>query len=38
MLFLPLGGLVADRGNARRLLLRYHLLYAVPPLVLAAVL
>ena len=38
ILFLPLGGLVADRGNARRLLLRYHLLYAVPPLVLAAVL
>lgn len=35
MLFLPLGGLVADRGNARRLLLRYHFLYAVPPLVLA---
>ena len=38
ILFLPLGGLVADRGNARRLLLRYHLLYAVPPLVLAGVL
>ena len=38
ILFLPLGGLVADRGNARRLLLRYHFLYAVPPLVLAAVL
>ena len=38
ILFLPLGGLVADRGNARRLLLRYHVLYAVPPLVLAAVL
>ncbi|HLG47899.1 MAG TPA: MFS transporter [Reyranella sp.] len=37
ILFLPLGGLVADRGNARRLLLRYHFLYAVPPLVLAAV-
>ena len=36
ILFLPLGGLVADRGNPRRLLLRYHLLYAVPPLVLAA--
>ena len=31
LLFLPLGGLVADRGNPRRLLLRYHLLYAVPP-------
>jgi hypothetical protein len=38
ILFLPLGGLVADRGNARRLLLRYHFLYAVPPLVLAGVL
>ena len=38
ILFLPLGGLVADRGNARRLLLRYHFLYAVPPLVLAAML
>lgn len=38
ILFLPLGGLVADRGNARRLLLRYHFFYAVPPLVLAAML
>ncbi|WP_428664249.1 MFS transporter [Reyranella sp.] len=38
ILFLPMGGLVADRGNARRLLLLYHLLYAVPPLVLGAVL
>ncbi len=38
ILFLPLGGLVADRGNARRLLFRYHFLYAVPPLVLAGVL
>lgn len=38
ILFLPLGGLVADRGNPRRLLLRYHFLYAVPPLVLAGVL
>jgi MFS family permease len=37
ILFLPLGGLVADRGNARRLLLRYHFFYAVPPLVLAGV-
>ena len=36
LLFLPLGGLVADRGNARALLLRYHLLYALPPLALAA--
>src|SRR6478736_1586335 len=38
ILFLPLGGLVADRGNARRLLLLYHFLYALPPLVLAGVL
>lgn len=38
LLFLPLGGLMADRGNARRLLLRYHLLYAMPPLALALVL
>jgi MFS family permease len=38
LLFLPLGGLVADRGNARALLLRYHLLYALPPLALALVL
>src|SRR3954454_6097165 len=37
ILFLPLGGLVADRGNARRLLLRYHFLYALPPLALAGV-
>ena len=38
ILFLPMGGLAADRGNARRLLLLYHLLYAVPPLALGAVL
>jgi MFS family permease len=38
LLFLALGGLVADRGNPRRLLLRYHLLYAAPPLALALVL
>lgn len=38
LLFLPLGGLVADRGNPRRLLLRYHVLYAVPPLALALLL
>ena len=38
ILFLPLGGMVADRGDARRLLLRYHILYAVPPVVLAGVL
>jgi MFS family permease len=38
LLFLPLGGLVADRGNPRRLLLRYHMLYAAPPLALGIVL
>ena len=38
LLFLPLGGLVADRGNPRRLLLLYHMLYAAPPLALAALL
>jgi MFS family permease len=38
LLFLPLGGLIADRGNPRRLLLRYHVLYAAPPLALAIVL
>ena len=37
LLFLPLGGLVADRGNPRRLLIRYHLAYAVPPFVLALI-
>ena len=38
LLFLPLGGLVADRGNPRRLLMAYHLLYALPPLMLLLVL
>ncbi len=38
LLFLPLGGLAADRGNPRRLLMRYHILYALPPLVLGVVL
>jgi MFS family permease len=38
ILFLPMGGLVADRGNPRLLLLRYHVLYALPPLVLAVIL
>lgn len=38
LLFLPLGGLVADRGNPRRLLLLYHVVYALPPLLLAAIL
>ncbi|WP_271597759.1 MFS transporter [Bradyrhizobium sp. CCBAU 45384] len=35
LLFLPLGGLVADRGNPRRLLALYHIIYALPPLALA---
>lgn len=38
LLFLPLGGLAADRGNPRRLLMRYHVLYALPPVVLGVVL
>jgi MFS family permease len=38
ILFLPLGGPVADRGNPRRLLMLYHVVYALPPLVLAFVL
>ena len=38
LLFLPLGGSVADHGNPRRLLLCYHVIYAAPPLVLALVL
>jgi MFS family permease len=38
ILFMPLGGLVADRGNQRRLLMRYHVIYALPPLVLAGIL
>lgn len=38
LLFLPLGGLAADRGDPKKLLLRYHVLYAIPPLVLAGIL
>ena len=38
ILLMPLGGLIADRGNPRRLLIRYHLIYALPPFALAAVL
>lgn len=38
LLFLPLGGMVADRGNPRQLLLAYHMLYAAPPLALALLL
>ncbi|MGE0152381.1 MAG: MFS transporter [Reyranellaceae bacterium] len=36
ILFILLGGAVADRNDGRQLLIRYHLLSAVPPLVLAA--
>ena len=35
--FMLLGGAVADRGDCRRLLLRYHLLAALPPLALASI-
>lgn len=35
LFFMLVGGGVADRGDLRRLLLRYHLIAAVPPLVLA---
>lgn len=38
LFFILLGGAVADRNDARDLLLRYHLMAAVPPVVLAAVL
>lgn len=37
ILFMLLGGAVADRADCRRLLIRYHLLGALPPLVLAAI-
>ena len=37
IVFMLLGGAVADRADCRRLLLRYHLLAALPPLVLAGV-
>lgn len=37
ILFILLGGAVADRNDGRRLLIRYHLLCAVPPLALAGV-
>ncbi len=36
ILFMMLGGAVADRADVRRLLVRGHLLVAVPPLLLAA--
>src|SRR5262245_45092871 len=36
ILFMILGGAVADRADVRRLLVRGHLLVAMPPLLLAA--
>src|SRR5512145_922911 len=36
ILFMMLGGAVADRADVRRLLVRGHLLGALPPLALAA--
>ena len=38
ILLLPMGGLVSDRGNPRLLLLLYHMLHAIPPLLLALLL
>lgn len=38
LLFMLLGGTVADHGDARRILLRVHLLATLPPLILAGVL
>jgi len=35
--FMLLGGAVADRADCRRLLLRYHLVAALPPLALAGI-
>ena len=35
--FMLLGGAVADRADCRRLLLRYHVLAALPPLALAGI-
>lgn len=37
LLFMLLGGTVADHGDARRILIRVHLFATVPPLVLAAI-
>jgi MFS family permease len=37
IVFILLGGAVADRNDGRRLLIRYHLFSAIPPLALAAV-
>lgn len=36
IVFILLGGAVADRNDGRRLLIRYHLMSAVPPVALAA--
>src|SRR3970282_306506 len=37
IVFMLLGGAVADRADCRRLLLRYHLLAALAPLALAGI-
>jgi len=37
IVFMLLGGAVADRADCRRLLFRYHLLAVLPPLVLAGI-
>ncbi|WP_339832253.1 MFS transporter [uncultured Parvibaculum sp.] len=37
ILFMLLGGTVADHGDARRILIRVHILSALPPLVLAGI-
>ena len=37
LLFMLLGGTVADHGDARRILIRVHFLSALPPLVLAGI-
>jgi len=37
ILFMLLGGTVADHGDARRILIRVHLLSSLPPLVLAGI-
>jgi MFS family permease len=37
IVFILLGGAVADHNDGRKLLIRYHLFSAIPPLVLAAV-
>src|SRR5713101_7575627 len=37
IVFMLLGGAVADRGDCRRLMLRYNLLAVLPPLALAGI-